>query len=306
MRILPSFTLACCALLAGCGQSDSEQSHAKSEVLYRSTGSWDGTPYTRYPDGPPVLSVVKTTVPPYTTLDWHCHQALNLGHLLEGTLEVESRDGKRVKLEAGDSLAELVNTVHRGHTQEQAATVLVFHASNEQLAFSTPEDQCQPSVAPDDGPMNTLLDQLEKRLETAKDVALHKWDNAQPVRAAERERALLASVRHQAWRHKLAEERAVSVFTDQIEAHKLIQYNLLSRWQVKGGAPDTPRRDLAGALRPELDAQQSELLQSLANFDNSYRPDCAQRLAVAIDSRALDPSLRHAMVRATAQLCNKI
>ncbi len=303
MRTSLPIALMAIGLLAGCSASPSEAGKVQSEVLYRTSASWDGTPYPAYPEGQPVLSLVKVSIPANTTLDWHCHQGFNLGYLAEGKLEVETRDGKQIHLKAGDTLAELVNEVHRGHTREQAATVMVFHAATEQLAFSTPEAQCPTPFNADDSALNTLLKGIEQRLTTAQDVALHKWDNAQPVYAQQRERQVLANVRNNAWRYQLTPERAQAFFADQIEAHKMVQYSLINRWQVQGEAPDTPRRDLEQAVRPQLDDLQAVLLQSLANFDNAYRPDCASRLAATIDARATDPGLKQALVRATGQLC---
>ncbi|WP_367394305.1 cupin domain-containing protein [Pseudomonas sp. X4] len=144
-KLLPAM-ITVSALLAGCASNGTAPGQATSQVLHRATGSWDGTPYRDYPEGRPVLSLVKVSIPAHTTLGWHCHQALNLGYLAEGTLEVETRDGKRTSLVAGQTLAELQGEVHRGHTTRQPATVMVFHASNEDLAFSTPEAECPPTV----------------------------------------------------------------------------------------------------------------------------------------------------------------
>lgn len=144
-KLLPAM-ITVSALLAGCASNGTAPGQATSQVLHRATGSWDGTPYLDYPEGRPVLSLVKVSIPAHTTLGWHCHQALNLGYLAEGRLEVETRDGKRTSLVAGQTLAELQGEVHRGHTTAQPATVMVFHASNEDLAFSTPEAECPPAV----------------------------------------------------------------------------------------------------------------------------------------------------------------
>lgn len=178
MRKFIPAVLTLSAFLVGCSN---QPGVVQTQVLHRATGSWDGEPYTHYPDGEPVLSLVKVSIPPNTTLDWHCHQALNLGYLKEGELEVETRSGKRTTLTAGNTLAELVGEVHRGRTTRQAATVLVFHAANEELAFSTPQDQCPGQRPPAEGPLDILLDDIEHRLASAESVALHKWDKAQPV-----------------------------------------------------------------------------------------------------------------------------
>lgn len=299
-RFLPA-VLTLSALLSGCS---SQPGTVQTQVLHRATGSWEGTPYTRYPEGQPVLSLVKVSIPAHTTLDWHCHQALNLGYLAEGELEVETTDGERTRLIAGDTLAELVDEVHRGKTMRQAATVMVFHAANEDLAFSTPQGQCPRRQPADEGPLETLLDDIEHRLANAEFVALHKWDKTQPVQDSKRERQILNDVRNNAWRYGLPGERAASFFADQIEAHKMVQYSFLNQWHSQGQAPDTPRRDLQHELRPELDALQARLLKGLASLPNESRVDCNQRLATSINERALPQLMKHALIRATGQLCD--
>ncbi|WP_282598330.1 Ada metal-binding domain-containing protein, partial [Pseudomonas chlororaphis] len=68
-----------------------------------------------------------------------------------------------------------------------------------------------------------------------------------------------------------------SVIDAQIEANKLVQYAHLSEWTLQGQAPDAPRPDLVGQIRPQLDLLQKRLLQQLADF-SPYRndPQCPQ------------------------------
>ncbi|WP_143493359.1 MULTISPECIES: gamma subclass chorismate mutase AroQ [unclassified Pseudomonas] len=303
-KLLPAM-ITVSALLAGCASNGTAPGQATSQVLHRATGSWDGTPYRNYPEGRPVLSLVKVSIPAHTTLGWHCHQALNLGYLAEGRLEVETRDGKRTSLVAGQTLAELQGEVHRGHTTGQPATVMVFHASNEDLAFSTPEAECPPLDATSEDAFDNLINAIEKRLATAESIALHKWDNDQPVQDTEREQQVQARVRNSAWRHQLPAERATRFFADQIEAHKMVQYALLERWQRRGAAPDAHRRDLTSELRPELDRLQAELLHSLSAFDKERRADCARQLATKLHKRPQPIALKQAMIRASSKLCDK-
>ncbi|WP_449430791.1 chorismate mutase [Pseudomonas putida] len=274
------------------------------ETLHRATGSWDGKPYDSYPEGQPVLSLVKISIPPQTTLDWHCHQALNLGYLVEGELKVETRDGKTVQLRAGDTLAELVDDVHRGHTQAQPATVMVFHAATKDFTLSTPAAQCPPSAPPSTLPVSNLLAHIQQRLYIANDVALHKWDLRKPVQDSLREQQLLQGVQTHAAEYGLSAQRAVAFFSDQIEANKMLQYNLLSAWHAKGEAPDTPRRDLVEELRPQLDKLQADLLHALASFDARQSSNCARQVADDIAQRQTTAVLKQAMIRASGQLCD--
>lgn len=155
-----------------------------------------------------------------------------------------------------------------------------------------------------DPTLSPLLDSIERRLALADAVALHKWDNRQPVQAIEREQQVLANIRRAAPTYQLDAHRAEAFFADQIEANKLVQYTLLHRWNNLRQAPDTPRRDLKADLRPQLDQLQAQLLQRLAHFDRNPPEQCDERLADALALRA-DALNRLALVRATGQLCNK-
>ncbi|MDF0733998.1 chorismate mutase [Pseudomonas entomophila] len=155
-----------------------------------------------------------------------------------------------------------------------------------------------PTLAP-------LLASIEQRLDLAEAVALHKWDNRQPVQAPQREQQVLASVRQAAAEYGLSAQRAEAFFSDQIEANKLAQYHLLSQWHRARQAPDRPRRDLASEVRPQLDQLQAQLLRQLADLDRQALPQCQEHLADSLIHHAPDTPRRLAMIRATAQLCQQ-
>lgn len=157
--------------------------------------------------------------------------------------------------------------------------------------------QGDPALAP-------LLDLIERRLAVADVVALHKWDNGQPVQASEREEAIIAAVRQAALAHALDPEQAAAFFTDQIEANKLVQYARLSQWQLAGAAPALPRHDLQRIIRPRLDGLQAALLRQLASFNQTRSRQCARELALSLAQRQGDPLHRVGMIRATGQLCD--
>ncbi|MFJ4395329.1 chorismate mutase [Pseudomonas sp. NPDC089396] len=166
------------------------------------------------------------------------------------------------------------------------------------LAGCTTTSTDSPAFAP-------LLDAIEQRLSLAEAVALHKWDQGQPVQATQREQQVLAHVRAAAPAYGLIPQRAEAFFADQIEANKLMQYTLLSRWHRQGVAPDTLRQDLQQQLRPQLDQLQATLLGQLAAFEQHPPRACAARLADALASRPVDNLTRNALIRATGQLCDK-
>lgn len=154
-----------------------------------------------------------------------------------------------------------------------------------------------PTLAP-------LLDSIVERLSIADQVALSKWDSHKPVEDRPREQDVIASVKAQAPGYKLAPEAAEQFFAAQMEANKMVQYSRLSDWHFKGKAPDTPRPDLVGKIRPQLDELQKRLLQQLADFSpDRSNPQCPQWVAMAVHEARHDPLIQIAMARATGELC---
>ena len=165
------------------------------------------------------------------------------------------------------------------------------------LFVSATASAAPPTLAP-------LLTSIAERLAIADQVALSKWDSHKAVEDRPRERDVIASVRAQAPGYKVAPEAAEQFFSAQIEANKLVQYARLSDWQFQGKAPDTPRPDLVGKIRPQLDQLQKRLLQQLAAFNpERSNPQCPQWVALAVHEPRIDPLAQIAMARATAELC---
>ena len=107
------------------------------ETLLKTGASWDGTPYERYPETAPELTVLKITIPPRTALPWHRHPMPNAAYVVSGELLVEKRDGgQTIRLVAGDVLPEMVNGVHRGVTGDMSVVLIVFYAGARGLPVS--------------------------------------------------------------------------------------------------------------------------------------------------------------------------
>ena len=115
---------------------------ATNEVLLKSTSSWDGTPYIRYPDGTPELTTLKITIPPRTELPWHTHPMPNVAYVLSGELTVEQREGGQSKtIKAGDVLPEMVDINHRGRTGDNPVVLIVFYAGTKGMPLSVAPKQ---------------------------------------------------------------------------------------------------------------------------------------------------------------------
>lgn len=158
-----------------------------------------------------------------------------------------------------------------------------------------------------DGPLEPLLERIVERNAIGDQVALSKWDSGKPVLDAAREAAVLAGVREQARGHGLDADDAARFFAAQIESNKLVQYQLLDGWRLRGRAPDLPRPDLV-ALRLRLDQLQGEMLDALQR-SAALRDaaDCRARTAHAAQAyaqrRRLDPVHRAALVRGLGEFC---
>ncbi|MCX8986100.1 cupin domain-containing protein [Citrobacter portucalensis] len=106
-----------------------QTANVSSETLMQTSTSWDGESYISYPQGKPELSILKITVPAHTTLGWHTHPVPNAAYVLSGHLTVEKQaDGSKKTIHAGETLAETVGTVHRGFTEDEPVTLIVFYS----------------------------------------------------------------------------------------------------------------------------------------------------------------------------------
>jgi quercetin dioxygenase-like cupin family protein len=81
--------------------AENSSSPIKIETLVQSTSSWDDTAHKAYPAGQPQITVLKITVPPHTTMNWHSHPMPNAGYILSGEFTLEKMDGKKKHFVAG-------------------------------------------------------------------------------------------------------------------------------------------------------------------------------------------------------------
>ena len=124
-------------LLAGAAAAD-EPPRASTEVLVRSTTSWDGGAF-RYPDGQPEITVTRITIPAGVTLPMHCHPVPLAGALTRGRLEVRKASGETVLVGAGEGLIEVSGQWHQGHALEDTE-ILVVYAGAESVPLTVLAD----------------------------------------------------------------------------------------------------------------------------------------------------------------------
>jgi quercetin dioxygenase-like cupin family protein len=118
-----------------------QEPQIKVEQVLQTTQSWDATPYTNYPTGQPQVTVLRITIPPNTALHWHRHPIISVGYVLSGHLTLEKRDtGERTILQAGQAVAETVQTTHRGFTTDEPVQLIVFYAGQVGLPLTVSEE----------------------------------------------------------------------------------------------------------------------------------------------------------------------
>ncbi|MBJ2229852.1 cupin domain-containing protein [Pseudomonas simiae] len=138
MDTLKCLTAAATVLsLLGCGTQAKDAAQIEKEVLLERSESWDGTPYTAYPSGPPQLTLIRLKIPARTQLPWHTHPMPNAAYIVSGELTVETRaNGASGTLRQGQTLAEMVGTEHRGITGNTPVELLVFYAGTPGMPLS--------------------------------------------------------------------------------------------------------------------------------------------------------------------------
>lgn len=114
----------------------------KVESLLSTNNSWDGTAYGHYPSGKPEVSVLRYSIPAHTTLPWHSHAIPNVAYIVSGQITVEKQStGETRVFKAGEAMAEMVDSPHRGYTGAEPAELVVFYAGAKGLPLVTREDE---------------------------------------------------------------------------------------------------------------------------------------------------------------------
>ncbi|QPT12010.1 cupin domain-containing protein [Serratia rubidaea] len=114
-----------------------KRSGVETETLLESEHAWDGTQYSAYPQGTPQLSVLKITIAPNSSLDWHQHPIPNAAYVLSGVVTIEKKSsGEKRQVTAGEVLPEVVDIAHRGYTTQEGAVLIVFYAGKKGVPLS--------------------------------------------------------------------------------------------------------------------------------------------------------------------------
>lgn len=99
---------------------------ASTVVLSKSSVSWDGQDLPDSTPGKQEVTILRITIPPGSQLPVHKHPVINAGVLLRGDLTVVSEEGKTLRLKAGESIVELVNTWHYGRNEGDTPAEIIM------------------------------------------------------------------------------------------------------------------------------------------------------------------------------------
>ena len=105
----------------------------QSQENLSTTKTWDGAPI-HYPSGTAKVTGAIHTIQPGIETGWHLHPVPCFALVLEGELVVELKDGRTKKLKAGDTLAEVIGTLHNGkNTGKVPLKIAIFYIGNTEL-----------------------------------------------------------------------------------------------------------------------------------------------------------------------------
>ena len=139
MTALIGIVAAATLSLAGAHNGPETVAPAHREVLLQADQSWNGKPYTEYPQGRPQLTMLKITIAPHTKLPWHTHPMPNAAYVLSGTLTLHDKlSGKTRVVHPGDAFAESVNDIHRGEAGDEPVVLLITYSGTPGVPTSIP------------------------------------------------------------------------------------------------------------------------------------------------------------------------
>jgi chorismate mutase len=159
------------------------------------------------------------------------------------------------------------------------------------------------SAAPDTATQRqTGLGQLTglvaERIEVGDLVAASKFGTDKPIDDPAREQVVLDQARASAVQLGIDPEETVVFFRDQIEASKVVQRGLFTRWTAHPAEAPTTRPDL-NEIRATLDKLTTDLLQALRS--TTYVRHAGLRCAVDLTANSIATDIEHHLDRLHTQ-----
>ena len=98
-----------------------------ADELLKATKSWDGGSFA-YPTGKPQVTAIRLKLDEGQSSPHHCHPVPTMGYVIKGEIEVTLKSGKKRTFKAGDSVVEVMQTVHQGKAINGPVEIVVFYA----------------------------------------------------------------------------------------------------------------------------------------------------------------------------------
>jgi quercetin dioxygenase-like cupin family protein len=120
----------------------------KVTPLLKTSTSWDGKPLV-YPQGQAEVTALIVEIAAGGQTGWHEHSVPSFAYVLEGTLEVALGNGATRLLRVGDTLPEVVQTLHNGRALgDKPVKLFVLYTGtvNQPLTIVHPEFAPPPPV----------------------------------------------------------------------------------------------------------------------------------------------------------------
>lgn len=120
----------------------------KATPILKTTSSWNNQPI-QYPQGPAEVTGLLVEIAPGAETGWHSHPVPSFAVVLEGTLEVRLKDGQVKRINAGEALAEVVDTLHNGRNVGNGTVrLVVFYAGSTQRPLTLKEAEFNAAAKP--------------------------------------------------------------------------------------------------------------------------------------------------------------
>ena len=112
---------------------------SSADLFLKSDKSWDGGDVS-YPQGNAEITSIKIRLEEGKNTKFHCHPVPTFGYILEGQLQVETKNNKIIIMNQGESLLEVMKTTHQGTAINGPVELVVFYAGAKGIPNTIFED----------------------------------------------------------------------------------------------------------------------------------------------------------------------
>ena len=115
----------------------------KVTQLLKTSSGWDGKQIV-YPEGQAELTALLIEIAPGESTGWHQHPVPSFAFLLDGILEITLTDGRVKRVQPGEALSEVTDTMHMGRALGKIPVrLVVFYAGSvgKALTINQPDEQ---------------------------------------------------------------------------------------------------------------------------------------------------------------------